>query len=80
VSLCYTISGVSDVNLLVAFYDIHGRKGEVLAISAVESTTTRGNGDGISVKRTLRPGGVTICAGRQELDASSRRSSESARR
>jgi hypothetical protein len=27
-----SISGVSAVNLLVAFYDIHGRKGEVLFI------------------------------------------------
>jgi hypothetical protein len=32
------IAGVSAINLLVAFYDIHGRKGEVLFFHSVPDT------------------------------------------
>jgi hypothetical protein len=34
-----SISGVSAINLLVAFYDIHERKGEVLFFCSVPDTT-----------------------------------------
>jgi hypothetical protein len=34
-----SISGVSAINPLVAFYDIHGRKGEVLLFYFVPDTT-----------------------------------------
>jgi hypothetical protein len=34
-----SISNVSAVNPLVAFYDIHGRKGEVLFFCSVPDTT-----------------------------------------
>jgi hypothetical protein len=34
-----SISGVNDINPLVAFYDIHGRKGEVLFFYFVADTT-----------------------------------------
>jgi hypothetical protein len=37
--LLQSISGVSAINPLVAFYDIHGRKGEVLFLSSVPDTT-----------------------------------------
>jgi hypothetical protein len=33
------ISGVSAINPLAAFYDIHGRKGEVLFVSSTPNTT-----------------------------------------
>jgi hypothetical protein len=39
--LLLTISGVGAVNFLVAFYDIHGRKREVLIFYFVSDTTTR---------------------------------------
>jgi hypothetical protein len=48
--LLRSISGVSAINTLVAFYDIHGRKGKVLFFCSVPDTTrdqtkqnTRGN-------------------------------------
>jgi hypothetical protein len=34
-----TVSGVSTVKALIAFYDIHGRKGEVLSFSYVPDIT-----------------------------------------
>jgi hypothetical protein len=37
--LLQSISGVSAINPLVAFYDIHGRKGEVLFFCSVSDTT-----------------------------------------
>jgi hypothetical protein len=37
--LLQSISGVSAINPLVAFYDIHGRKGEVLFFYFVPDTT-----------------------------------------
>jgi hypothetical protein len=37
--LLQSISGVSAINPLVAFYDIHGRKREVLFFSFVPDTT-----------------------------------------
>jgi hypothetical protein len=39
--LLQTISGVSGINPLVAFYDIHGGKREVLFFYFVPDTTTR---------------------------------------
>jgi hypothetical protein len=35
----YSISGVSAINSLVAFYDIHGRKEELLFFCSVPDTT-----------------------------------------
>jgi hypothetical protein len=37
--LLLSISGVSAINPLVAFYDIHGGKGEVIFFSFVPDTT-----------------------------------------
>jgi hypothetical protein len=37
--LSQLMSDVSDINQLVAFYDIHGRKGEVLIFYSVSYTT-----------------------------------------
>jgi hypothetical protein len=34
-----SISGVSAVNTVVAFYDVHGRKGEVLFFFPIQDTT-----------------------------------------
>jgi hypothetical protein len=37
--LLQSISGVSAINPLIAFYDIHGRKGEILFFCSVPDTT-----------------------------------------
>jgi hypothetical protein len=49
IAVCsYSISGVSAINPLVAFYDIHGRKGEVLFFCSIPNTT-RGYNNKVNV-------------------------------